>query len=75
MERLPDWSGKPAAGGLKRKAGTAARKYSMDDSYFKNFSNTFSEPHNTNLSLKIIYYLDYLDFKKEEEKGIMGFQL
>ncbi|MEJ7820725.1 MAG: DUF5916 domain-containing protein [Chitinophagaceae bacterium] len=38
------------------------------DSYFKNFSNTFSEPHNTNLSLKIIYYLDYLDFKKWKKK-------
>jgi hypothetical protein len=37
-------------------------------SYFKNFSNTISEPHNNNLSLKIIYYLDYLDFKKWKKK-------
>lgn len=32
--------------------------------YLKNLDRTFSEPHNNNLSVKIIYYLDYLDFKK-----------
>lgn len=32
--------------------------------YFKNFNNTLAEPHNNNLSIKVIYYLDYLDFKK-----------
>jgi hypothetical protein len=33
-------------------------------SYFKNLHSTVSEPQNNNLSLKIIYYLDYLDIKK-----------
>ncbi|HEV8080819.1 MAG TPA: DUF5916 domain-containing protein [Chitinophagaceae bacterium] len=37
--------------------------------YFKNFDRTFAEPHNNNLSFKIIYYLDYLDFKKWRKKG------
>ena len=36
--------------------------------YFKNLNRTFSEPQNNNLSLKIIYYLDYLDFKKWKKK-------
>jgi hypothetical protein len=39
-----------------------------DGSYFKNFNHTISEPQNNNLSLKIIYYLDYLDFKKWRKK-------
>ncbi len=32
--------------------------------YFRNFNKTLSEPQNNNLSIKIIYYLDYLDLKK-----------
>jgi hypothetical protein len=36
--------------------------------YFKNFDNTISSPQNNNLSVKIIYYLDYLDFKKWKKK-------
>lgn len=36
--------------------------------YFKNLNRTFSEPQNNNLSVKIIYYLDYLDFKKWKKK-------
>ena len=36
--------------------------------YFNNFDKTFSEPQNNNLSVKIIYYLDYLDFKKWHKK-------
>ena len=32
--------------------------------YFKNFDKTLEAPQNNNLSLKIIYYLDYLDFRK-----------
>ncbi len=36
--------------------------------YFKNFNNTIAGPQNNNLSLKIIYYLDYLDFKKWKKK-------
>lgn len=32
--------------------------------YFKNFDRTIDAPQNNNLSVKILYYLDYLDFKK-----------
>lgn len=32
--------------------------------YFRNFGRTVGEPQNNNLSLKIIYFLDYLDFRK-----------
>ena len=38
------------------------------DSYFKNVSNTLSSPQNNNLSLKVIYFLDYLDLKKWKKK-------
>lgn len=31
--------------------------------YLKNFNNTLVSPHNNNLSLKIIYFLDYLTWK------------
>ncbi|MET0394156.1 MAG: DUF5916 domain-containing protein [Chitinophagaceae bacterium] len=36
--------------------------------YFKNFGRTVSAPQNNNLSLKVIYFLDYLDFKKWRQK-------
>ena len=36
--------------------------------YFKNFDHTIAAPQNNNLSVKIIYYLDYLDFKKWKKK-------
>lgn len=36
--------------------------------YFKNFGKTMDAPQNNNLSLKVIYYLDYLDFKKGKKK-------
>ena len=36
--------------------------------YLKNFNRILSEPQNNNLSVKIIYYLDYLDFKKWKKK-------
>ncbi|MDB5246120.1 MAG: hypothetical protein JWQ40_514 [Segetibacter sp.] len=35
----------------------------VDDRYFKNFSNTWSEPQLNSLSLRIIYFLDYLSLK------------
>ncbi len=37
--------------------------------YFKNFGNTFETRQNNNISLKIVYFLDYLDFKKRFAKG------
>jgi len=35
--------------------------------YFRNFEKTLNTPQINNLSLKIIYYLDYLDFKKRKK--------
>jgi hypothetical protein len=32
--------------------------------YFRNFDHTIGSPQNNNLSIKVIYYLDYLDFRK-----------
>lgn len=40
----------------------------IQHTYFKNFRQTVGEPQNNNLSIKIIYYLDYLDFKKWKKK-------
>jgi hypothetical protein len=34
--------------------------------YFKNFNRTIGAPQNNNLSVKLIYYLDYLNFKKKK---------
>jgi hypothetical protein len=36
--------------------------------YFKNFGKTVGASPNNSLSLKIIYFLDYLDFKKWKKK-------
>lgn len=36
----------------------------ISDSYLKNFSHTLSGPQNNNISLKVIYYLDALSFRK-----------
>jgi hypothetical protein len=41
---------------------------SIDHNYFQNFGNTLREPQNNNLSVKIIYYLDYLYIKKWGKK-------
>jgi hypothetical protein len=38
-------------------------------SYFKNFNKTLAEPQINNLSVKIVYFLDYLDLKKWRKKG------
>ncbi|MEO5650122.1 MAG: DUF5916 domain-containing protein [Ginsengibacter sp.] len=37
----------------------------VNDSYFKNFGRTMSAPQNNNVSLKVIYYLDALSFRKK----------
>lgn len=41
----------------------------VQEGYFKNFDNTLKAPQNNNLSFKIIYFLDYLDFKKWRRKN------
>ena len=40
----------------------------IDYSYFKNLGRTVSAPQNNNLSVKVIYFLDYLDFKNWRKK-------
>ncbi len=42
----------------------------VDYKYFQNFKNTISEPLNNNLSLKVIYFLEYLDLKKWSKKKV-----
>jgi hypothetical protein len=37
----------------------------IEQSYFKNFGNTIEADQNNNLSLKVIYFLDYLQLKKK----------
>ncbi|MDB5197449.1 MAG: carbohydrate binding family 9 protein [Flaviaesturariibacter sp.] len=43
--------------------------YKEGDQYFKSFDRAVSAPQNHVLSLKIVYYLDYLDFKKWGKKN------
>ena len=38
----------------------------VEEQYFKNLGNTFEADQNNNLSLKIIYFLDYLQLKKKK---------
>jgi hypothetical protein len=40
----------------------------VERNYFKNFNNTMEADQNNNLSLKVIYFLDYMDFKKWKKK-------
>ena len=37
----------------------------IEYAYFKNVDRTISGPQNNNFSIKVLYYLDYLDFKKK----------
>ncbi len=39
----------------------------VEQSYFKNFRNTVQSDQNNNLSLKVIYFLDYLSLKKKKK--------
>lgn len=38
------------------------------DKYFRNFSRTVEAPQNNNLSVKVLYFLDYLDLKKRKSR-------
>lgn len=42
--------------------------------YIKNFDRTISSPQNNSLSLKVLYFLDYLDFKKLNRKKLQNRQ-
>ncbi|MFY7963305.1 MAG: DUF5916 domain-containing protein [Chitinophagaceae bacterium] len=37
----------------------------MEENYFKNLSNTLASPQSNSISIKIIYFLDYLDLVKK----------
>ncbi len=41
----------------------------VERNYFKNFSNTMEADQNNNISLKVIYFLDYLPLKKKKTKN------
>jgi len=41
----------------------------VEDGYFKNFGNTMEADQNNNISLKVIYFLDYLQLKKKKTKN------
>jgi hypothetical protein len=41
----------------------------VDKGYFKNFNNTMEVEDNNNLSLKIIYFLDYLQLQGKKHKA------
>jgi hypothetical protein len=43
-------------------------KESVEKNYFQNFSNTMEADQNNNLSLKVIYFLDYLDIRRWTKK-------
>lgn len=40
----------------------------VENGYFKNLGNTLDSDNNNNLSLKVIYFLDYLNLKKYSSK-------
>jgi len=41
----------------------------VERNYFKNFGNTIEADQNNNISLKVIYFLDYLQLKKKKIKN------
>jgi hypothetical protein len=43
--------------------------YIRDEGYFGNVGKTFNTPQTNNLTLKVIYFLDYLDVQKKFKKG------
>ena len=45
-----------------------ANKFDLHDDYFKSVNRVFASPQKNTLSLKLVYYLDYLDFKKWGKK-------
>ncbi len=43
----------------------------IKNDYFENFNNTVQSTANNNLSVKVIYFLDYLDIKKWKKKKLI----
>ena len=40
----------------------------VENNYFKNFRNTLETDQVNNLSVKVIYFLDYLEMRKKAKK-------
>jgi hypothetical protein len=51
------------------KNNTEAFNRIVNENYFKNFGNTIETDQNNNISLKVIYFLDYLQLKKKKTKN------
>jgi hypothetical protein len=39
----------------------------INEKYYRNLSNTLSDNHQNNFSVKVIYFLDYLSLKKKNK--------
>lgn len=46
---------------------------SAGDNYFKNVDRTLSSQQNNNFSIKVIYFLDYLQLKSHRNKGLNSY--
>jgi hypothetical protein len=53
---------------LNWKTATDLENKIIDENYFKNFTRTVETPQLNSFSVKVIYYLDYLDIKKWGKK-------
>ncbi len=42
---------------------------SRNNTYLKNFGSSLSNPHSNEVSIKIVYYLDYLNLQKKRSEG------
>lgn len=47
------------------KNGINTSEQNVANSYFKNFNNTLAAPQNNSVSIKLLYYIDYLQLKKK----------
>jgi hypothetical protein len=52
----------------KNNASTFTGETNKD--YFKNFDGTITSPQNNNFSVKVIYFLDYMELKKLQKKKV-----
>jgi len=42
------------------------------DNYLKNFNHTLAAPQNNSVSIKVLYYIDYLQLKKRDKKTLVS---
>jgi len=48
------------------KNGSNTYEQDVVNNYFKNFNHNMAAPQNNNLSVKILFYIDYLQLKKKK---------